>query len=277
MSDYGSSEDHQPVTWVRGHAIYAAHFVVLVLVASMLATTVLMAFSVGALWTWLPFDSARVLQGELWRAFTYGLVNPPGLWFAINMVMIVWFGRELEKHFGRRTFLLLYGCLYLLPPLIFTVIGLGRPIQFSGESSAFALFIAFATLYPNVAIFFSLLAKWVAAILVGIYSLVALSNRDLVGLISLWATVGFAYLFVRYEQGQLNLPKFNFARSDARSRVQSTSRSSKIGLKSSKNDSMAEVDALLDKIARSGLSSLTAKERAKLDAAREDLGKRNPN
>ena len=40
---------------------------------------------------------------------------------------------------------------------------------------------------------------------------------------------------------------------------------------------MAEVDALLDKIARSGLSSLTAKERAKLDAAREDLGKRNPN
>jgi hypothetical protein len=37
---------------------------------------------------------------------------------------------------------------------------------------------------------------------------------------------------------------------------------------------MAEVDALLDKIAQSGISSLTAKERAKLDAARADLLKR---
>jgi hypothetical protein len=34
------------------------------------------------------------------------------------------------------------------------------------------------------------------------------------------------------------------------------------------------VDALLDKIATNGISSLTAKERAKLEAAREDLMKR---
>jgi hypothetical protein len=38
--------------------------------------------------------------------------------------------------------------------------------------------------------------------------------------------------------------------------------------------SMAEVDALLDKIAQHGIGSLTAKERAKLDAARRDLKKR---
>ena len=34
---------------------------------------------------------------------------------------------------------------------------------------------------------------------------------------------------------------------------------------------MAEMDALLDKIARSGLASLTAKERARLNAARAEL------
>jgi hypothetical protein len=38
---------------------------------------------------------------------------------------------------------------------------------------------------------------------------------------------------------------------------------------------MAEVDALLDKIARSGMASLTAKERAKLDAARANLLKKD--
>ena len=37
---------------------------------------------------------------------------------------------------------------------------------------------------------------------------------------------------------------------------------------------MAEVDALLDKIATSGFSSLTAKERARLDSARDELSKR---
>jgi hypothetical protein len=37
---------------------------------------------------------------------------------------------------------------------------------------------------------------------------------------------------------------------------------------------MTEIDALLDKIAHSGLSSLTAKERARLEAARADLLKR---
>jgi hypothetical protein len=46
------------------------------------------------------------------------------------------------------------------------------------------------------------------------------------------------------------------------------------GIKTAKENSMAEVDALLDKIAQSGISSLTAKERAKLDRAREDLKNR---
>jgi hypothetical protein len=41
-----------------------------------------------------------------------------------------------------------------------------------------------------------------------------------------------------------------------------------------KEDAQAEMDALLDKIARSGLSSLSTKERAKLEKAREALMKK---
>jgi len=44
--------------------------------------------------------------------------------------------------------------------------------------------------------------------------------------------------------------------------------------KAVKDASMAEIDALLDKIAQSGISSLTAKERAKLEKGREKLLKR---
>jgi hypothetical protein len=38
---------------------------------------------------------------------------------------------------------------------------------------------------------------------------------------------------------------------------------------------MAEVDALLDKIAKSGFASLTVAERARLDAARVELLKKD--
>ena len=112
MNEFGSSEEHQPVTWYRGYPVYAAHLIVIGFVASMLVTTLLLAFKVGALLTWLPFDSGSVLHGEIWRVVTYGFVNPPSLQFVIDMAMLAFFGREVERAFGRRTFLSLYGCLY---------------------------------------------------------------------------------------------------------------------------------------------------------------------
>ncbi len=265
-------DDHQPLIWLRGHAIYAAYFIVLVYVVSMLVTSVFLFANSANLLAWSQFSSAEVLKGQIWRMFTYGFVNPPSLWFAIDMFMIGWFGRELEKFFGRKIFLRLFAGLYLLPPLLFTVIGLWRPIQFSGELGAFALFIAFATLYPNVVMFFSVPAKWIAAILVSINTLMALVNHDWVALISLWATTSYAYAFVSFEQGRFTLPAINFWRRKPNLRLLPDLKPEKtVSINLVKEDSMAEMDALLDKIAHSGMSSLTAKERAQLAKARESM------
>jgi membrane associated rhomboid family serine protease len=273
MDVYGSSEEHQPVTWVRGHPIYAAHIIVAVFVASMIVTTVLMAAHLTGIFVWLPFGSAAVLRGEVWRVATYGLLNPPSLPFAVDMLMIVWFGREVERFFGRRTFLQLYAGVYLLSPLLFTLIGLWWPMNLAGETGAFALFIAFATLFPNAPMIFNVLAKWAAWILVAIFTLMALAANDWTTLVSLWATVGFAYAFVRYKQGRFALPSFRLPTRKPKLRVLPDLEPP--AAKSPKVASMAEVDALLDKIARSGMASLTAKERAKLDAARANLLKKD--
>lgn len=274
----GSSEEHQPVTWLHGHAIYAAHVLMLVFVVTMLATTAMMAFHVGGLLQWLPFSSDLVLRGQVWRIVTYGLVNPPSLWFVVDMFMLVWFGRELEKFFGRRTFLVLYGCLYFLTPLLFTLIGLRWPMGLAGEAGSFALFIAFATLYPDVAMLFGILAKWLAAVLVGIYTLMLFSENNWSQLISMWATVGFAFGFVRYQQGALALPRLRLWKRRPKLRVLPdlpAKKTSTVAAPSAKEAAtMAEVDALLDKIATSGIGSLTPKERAKLESAREGLMKR---
>jgi membrane associated rhomboid family serine protease len=277
--DWGSSEEHQPVTWLRGYPLYAAHFIVLVFVLAMIATSVMQA--VPALRTvpgWLTFSSNQVLDGQVWRVFTYGFVNPPSLWFVVDMFMLVIFGRELEKFFGRRTFLILYASLYFLTPVLFTVIGLARPMTLMGESGAFALFIAFATLYPNAVMLFNILAKWVAIVLVGIFTMMRLASNDWANLISLWATVGFAFGFVRFQQGLISLPKIRFPSRRPKLRVLAdpvpNKKTTLVSSAAREDATMAEVDALLDKIATSGISSLTPKERAKLEAAREGLMKR---
>ncbi len=276
MTYYGS-EEHEPVTWWRGHPIYATHFVVLVYVASFIVTAILQFSHLDAVGDWLFFSSGTVLHGEVWRIFTYGLWNPPaakGLWFAVDMLMLVWFGRELEKFFGRRKFLVLYGCLYLLTPLLFTVLGNWFPMTLAGETGAFAIFIAFATLYPNVPVFFMLIAKWVAIILVAIYSLIAFAARSWESLLSLWSTTAFAYAFVRYQQGHFTLPRLHLRRRKPKLRVLPDLPAKKAPSAAPQDASMAEVDALLDKIAQSGIGSLTAKERAKLEAAQKKLKNR---
>ncbi len=272
---FGASEEHQPVTWWRGHPVYAAHFVVAVFVASMLVTTLLVLGRAAYYLDGLSFSSTAVLSGQVWRVLTYGLVNRPSIPFALDMVMIVWFGREVERFFGRRLFLQLYGGIYLIKPLLFVAVGLWRPTAFSGEVGAFALFIAFATLFPNAPLLFNILAKWAAIILVGIFSLMALEARDTLGLLELWATGGLAFVFVRYQQGYLTLPSFLLIRRRPRLRVLPDVKPVRpVPAEPVKGDAMAEVDALLDKIAQSGIHSLTAREREKLESARADLLKR---
>lgn len=284
MSRYygGSSEEHQPVTWVGGYPVYATHFVVAVFAISMIVSAVALRMESALFLVTLPFSSPAVLNGEIWRVFTYGFVNPPSLGFVIDMVLVVWFGREVEKHFGRKTFLWFYAGLYLVTPLILTLVGLQFPMSFAGATGALAVFTAFATIHPGAPLMFNVLAKWAAIILIATFTLVHFSYRAENQLLSLWATNLYAFLFVRHYQGRLELPRLRLWKRKPKLRVlpdlkpAKPERTEKPALTPAlKPDSMAEVDALLDKIAKHGISSLTPKERAKLEAAREGLLKRS--
>jgi hypothetical protein len=125
-----------------------------------------------------------------------------------------------------------------------------------------------------------LMAKWAALILVGLYSLMALAARDWTTLTVLWVTCGYAHLFVKHQQGAFTLPSLSLFKPRPKLRVlpdlpKKGATSAIAPAAPAADDSpMAEVDALLDKIAKSGIGSLTARERAKLEAARADLLKR---
>ena len=280
MSGYrdwgGPSEEHQPVTYWGGHPIYACHLIAIVYCVLMILTAVL-GPAIQPVLDVLIFRSDRVLSGQVWRIATYGLFNIPSLRFALDMLLLIWFGRELERHFGRRIFLWLYAGIYCVPSLVFTLVGFAVPTLLVGEPGALALFVAFATQFPGMPVFFSLLAKWAALILVGIFSLMAVAARSWTELILIATTCGYAHGFIRYQQGELTLPSIRLWKRTPSIRLlpdEPASGSVRRSAAARPTSNLAELDALLDKIGRSGIGSLTEAERARLESARRDLMRR---
>ena len=268
------SDDQRPMTYLGGMPVYATTLLILIYVASMIACTVLIGARSGGLLEQLAFSSDDVLRhGKVWQFATYIFVNPPSFQFAIDMLMLWWFGRPLEQFFGRKIFLRFYLLLVLFIPAVFTALGLLAPMRIAGVPGQLAVFVAFATLYPNAALFFNILAKWMAAVIVALQSMMFLAANDWPRLLALWLTCGFAFLFVRHERGLLALPSFAAWRRP-KLRVlpppPAASRRDEVV-----SDASSEMDALLDKIAKSGMASLTAKERARLERAREALLKKD--
>lgn len=275
MTGSSHDDDHQPLTYFRGFPIHAATLLVIVHVATMIAATLLMATGAQGLIQALAFSSGAVFHDfAIWQYFSYAFVNLPSIWFAIEMVMLFQFGREVERFIGRRAFLLMYLLLLVVTPLVLSVVGLFQPTMSAGSGGLhFAVFIAFATVYPTAAIFFNIQAKWIALILLAIYSLQSLASQNWTSLLTLWASAGFAWAFIRHERGHFTLPDLRFWKKKPRFRVV---QSEPVGRSASREDEVpSDMDTLLDKIAKSGMASLTAKERARLEAAREELLKRD--
>jgi hypothetical protein len=167
--------------------------------------------------------------------------------------------------------------LLLLPAVVLSLLSFWTPTTF-GTSTAlhFAVFVAFATIYPNMQFFLRIAAKWVALILVAIGTLSALAMRDWQSLVVLWTSIGAAFLFIELRGAGPELvwwsslkarfgpkPKFHVVQK-ARPRRDAES-----------DDVYASIDPILDKISKFGIGSLTANERWQLDRERERLLKKS--
>ena len=232
----------------------------------------------------LAFDAADVREHfQFWRFFTYPLVNGPSIWFAVEMYLLYAFGREVERFIGRSAFGMLYASLVVLGPCLLTAASpffLGLPILMGSQTVNFALFIAFCTIYPDVDIFFTFKAKWIALVFIGINSLQLLGAHQTVPLLVFWATCLAAFLFIKYLRGHIRISwpfrdYFRQRRSRRNLRPLPKPRPTPQSRPSAPNDDVIEsIDPLLDKIAKHGIGSLTEREREKLEQARAELLKK---
>jgi len=227
------------------------------------------------------FDSAEVWHGQIWRLVTYAFIHPPSgyalLWFAIEMYMLFFFGREVERFIGQRAYIWLYALLLVVPALILTLWGVSTRTGLSGSGALhFAVFTAFVTLYPNVQFFLRIPAKWIFAILAAIGTLSGLASHAWYDLAVLWASIAIAFLFIELrgagpELAWVNNFKARFRQKPKLYVVQKSSTRKTV----EPDDVYASVDPILDKIAKSGMSSLTETERKTLDRARNRLLKKS--
>ncbi len=289
MMGFERSDDYQPLFWVRG---YPVHATVLLVVLHSLALIVCCVLS--ALLVLPPINSAPYVEllgfstdaawhhGALWQFFTYGFCHNPSPWFLVDMFFLYMWGREVERYFGRKTFLLLYGGLWVTGPILLSAFSAvtNLPVRPLTDSQFidFGIFVAFVTIYPNVQFFFGILAKWIALALLGILTLECLASHDFPNLLVLWGSVLVAFFGTRYASVGGGFSMLGTIREQLPQRTVPSGVKPRLKPRRAldthaepPSDVHDSIDPLLEKISRHGLASLTHGERATLEKARASL------
>lgn len=274
MITHRTPENYEPITWFGRVPVYATTIIVALYVASMIGVAIAFASGAPGVLDKLTFNTQDTLRhGELWRCLTYAFVNPPEsyAWLILSLVMLYIFGRDLEQYLGRKGFVRLYLGFLLLGPSLLIAASLvtGQAYTLSQSWANFAVFLAFAALYPNAQLLFQITAKVFAWVFLGISILQLLAGRQWPEMFVLLATASLAWYAIRHSAG-LNL--------DFMSRLRPVShRTKRPRLRVVKKDEDEPVDPhrimdpLLEKISRDGLASLTRREREQLERARSVL------
>ncbi len=274
-----TSDDYKPVAWMGRYPIRITTLVCAVFVLGMFATV----FAEAARLDLTPFGFRvwSFYHGALWQPLTSVLIQNASFFFLFNIVFLYWSGAEVEKFLGRRRYLQLLGLLLLVPPIVLTgwaVAGMHWSYYGPYEISV-GMFIAFATLYPNIEMFGWVTLKWLAFAGIVLGSMQYLPNHQWGNISVLWGMCVTAFLYIRYLQRRSASDTSPIAAVVAkifrrRPKFQVVPRAS--GRRAVEPDDVYEsIDPLLDKISKYGISSLSASERRALDRARNRLLKKS--
>ncbi len=274
-----SSADYRPLFWVGRYPVGVSVLLIIIHVIAMVVYSLASALGHGAIFALLQFHSSQVLsQGYAWQLVTYPFVASASIMFVFQMFMLYWFGPDVERFIGRNYFIGLYAALVVLPALFLLAYAeVMGPVSYQGaESILFGLFIAFVAIYPNVElVFFQIKFKWVAAILLGIYTLMFLAAHAVLQLSMLWVSTLIAAVTIRSMGVATGLGFFDRISDWIEHRRQERivrQNNIRILREQEKGES---IDSILDKISKHGMGSLTPIEKKILERASADLIRRD--
>jgi Family of unknown function (DUF6576) len=241
----------------------------------------------GPVQTHLMLDPDSVLNGQVWRLLTWPIAYPTGFGlFDVFAIFIFWyFGTEIETLLGKKKMAWFLGLITVgLGLLWVAVIEVSTTYAqlFSLNQLELMVLLVFIAEYPSRRFFFNIPGWVIGVIIVGIYVLGYVGNRNWLlllnfalgllltalvakglGLLSEWNAV--PRLAVRRKR-----PKKQ-KRASGPTVVQGPWQPSQSAPVSR---DQAALDALLDKISASGMDSLTDQERDQLLVLRDRLRRR---
>jgi hypothetical protein len=273
-----TSDDYRPVTWMGRYPVRVTTIISALYVLGMFLTTI--AASAHLDLTTFAFQSRAFLHGAIWQPFTCIFIQTASFFFLFNVIFFYWAGTEVEKYLGIRRYLFLFGMLLLIAPVVLIAWGRAAAMwHYAGSYElSVGLFIAFATLYPNIELFGWVSLKWLAFAGLVLASMQYLPNHEWGNLSILWAMCLTGFLYIRFVQGRIpidvDLARLNPFRRRAKPTLYVVQKST-MRRAAESDDVIESIDPILDKISKSGMASLTDNEKKILDRARNRLLKKS--
>lgn len=243
-------------------------------------TTTILTVAVGALglisWVVSPplvsllaFVPEWALRGQVWRLFTWPLADSVSLWSILNLVMLWYFGRELEATLGRHRMAWLIGGIWAALTGATTVVSLlGPGAGLAGMGMVeLAVLLLWIAEYPHRRFLFNIPAWVLGLFVVGLQVLTMLGMRSWPSLLSFVLGMALVAVVARrlgllttypWIPGRARTARTTSPRPPARKRRENRRQES---------DS-ARMDHLLGKISAEGLHALSKSERAELERLR---------
>jgi hypothetical protein len=265
---------NQPITWWGRLPVYVTTLVTIGFLVGTILTTLLMATR-STLLPWLSLSVPLNEPWSVWQCLTYPFVDVPTFFTPFGLFCFYSTGVGVETHLGRSSMIRLLLVLTLSVPLMLFVLyflGFGPSLHSGYYLILVGLFAAFATLYPYAEMFGWVPMKWVAFVCLIFGSLVEISSRHWTGLLTLWGIALAGFLFIRRAQGHGVWGNVSDWWAEKHSGFSVVREDPRPPSRPAKNkvvdiDPREEVDAILEKISRDGISSLSDAEKSKLEAA----------
>jgi membrane associated rhomboid family serine protease len=245
----------------------------------------------GLITDWLILDTEKVWHGQVWRLVTFAFLHatePPFFHILFNMLFLWWFGSDLEQLYGRKEFLAVYLVSALLGGAAFMLWSLAQPgtMYCLGASGAVTTLLVLCALhFPRRVIYlFAILPMpiWLFAIFnVAQDAFIFVGgHRTNIAVVVHLAGAAFAVGYFKWQGSIVEVlsgfrwwkntpprvrlkvfnPDLDKEEPVAVSAVSTSSASVDEHLE-------AKLDAILEKIAKSGKDSLTQKEQEVLQQA----------
>lgn len=228
---------------------------------------------------WLALHAEpRYFIGTPWTLFTYmwthADIGQDVFHIVINMIWLWWFGQLFMQTHNNKQFLQLFIFGGLFAGLSFLLFGQGSVVGASG--AIFALVAAVGVSRPNDPIYLNgfvkiviLRLKWFAVIALSINLLSLAAGNNVGGIICHIGGMLFGVLYALNEHYRwtqkwfTKKPKMTATRGGART-VRTNDRQKDMDYNQQKHEHQKQIDAILDKISRTGYDGLTAEEKAML-------------